>query len=145
MKQIQTKKSTIKLRIIEKLESGPKRYMELLNNEYDSPIAMKQHLQRKINELSGILDRNDFDREEDKLEIDELNKSRSLVKFAYEQFIKEVEDNQSMIELRNKLRTGNSRMDFSRGAIHLSFGSYLRKLVEEGKIIRIKRGLYQLK
>lgn len=125
-------KQTIKDRILISLRTGQKRYSELLEAEQDSVLGYKKYLRGHIKYMKSCLGKNLY----------VSDKDAEKVIFAYEQFIKEMPNNGSMNKLRNKL--GKSRRDFEERSIHISFSSYLSKLIAEGKITRIKRGLYQI-
>lgn len=130
--------TTINQRILKNLESGSKKYSELLRFEENSVLGYKKYLKRKIIENKNFVKNNKFSQE--------TIKSLELINFAYEEFIKEFPDNGSIIEFRSKLngKVGHTKQDFELRSIRIGFGTNIRNLLKAGKIIKIKRGLYKL-
>lgn len=127
-------KSTMKTRILDCLESGPKTYKELFENEMDSVEGQRKYLKTQIKFIKKHLGTDYYFNDED----------AKKVMFAYEKFLEEVPNDFSMNEFRKNLTNGNSKVDWGRGALRIGYGGIVKNLLKEGKIKKIKRGLYQL-
>lgn len=123
-------KNSIKGRILENLESGPKRYSELIQLEEDSIIGYKKHLRYKIEQLRRFS--NDYPNE---CEV-------TLFLPVYKEFIKADIKETSMTEFRKSIPL--SVRDFPTRGVHIGFSHILKELLESARIIKVKRGLYQL-
>jgi Sec-independent protein translocase protein TatA len=122
-------RQTIKDRIIINLQTGPKRYSELMRAEAQSIEGFKNYLQRGISEAKGMFKRPGSEK----------------FKEALERTIKEFERYLEMITPETNVQDFTNEYMLEDRPLNMYFGTHIRELVQSGRIIKISKGLYKIK